>query len=92
MHSAIVLAEESWIAARALAAWLDSGQRVAKVRCRDRSSLTRPVRQPLAVMFPAWSVRRLLRAHGIPLRRVPPLRTWTAALGGGAAAATARAA
>ena len=75
-YRALVLAEETWIAARALQAWLDAGQQVAEAWCTAASSLARPVRQPLALAFGDWSVRRILRRRGIPLRRCPPLRTW----------------
>lgn len=75
-HRAIVLAEETWIGARALSAWLEAGQEVAEVWCTDGSSLARPVRQPQSLAFPGWSVRRILRRRGIPLRRCPPLRRW----------------
>lgn len=75
-YRALLLAEETWIAARALGAWLDAGHEVAEAWCPARSSLARPVRQPLALAFGDWSVRRILRRRGIPLRRCPPLRTW----------------
>lgn len=78
-YRALVLAEESWIAARALGAWLESGHEVAEAWCTPRSSLARPVRQPIALAFGDWSVRRILRRTSIPLRRCPPLRTWTEA-------------
>lgn len=79
MHRAILLAEESWIAARVLRAWLEAGQAVVEAWCTGTSSLVRPVQQPLAWAFPDWSVRRILRRHGITVRRCPPLRRWTEA-------------
>lgn len=78
-HRAIVLAEETWIAARALDAWLEAGHEVAEVWCPPRSSLTRPIRQPLALAFPRFSVRRIIRRHGIRVHRCGPLRAWSEA-------------
>jgi len=79
-NRAVVLAEETWISARTLGAWLDAGHEVASVWCGPGSSLLRPLRQPLAHAFPQWSVRQVLRRHGIPLEHCPPLRQWTAAV------------
>lgn len=79
VYRALVLAEETWISARALAAWLEAGHEVAAVWCGSGSSLLRPLHQPIARAFPEWSVRQVVRRHGIPLERCPPLRQWTAA-------------
>ncbi len=87
-HRAIVLAEETWIAARALAAWLDAGQEVAEVWVGGGSSLAKPLRQPLALAFPDWSVRQVIRRRRLPVHRCPRLRSWTDAP---ARAATVRA-
>lgn len=78
-HRAIVLAEETWISARALAAWLDAGHEVAEVWVCAGSSLGKPLRQPLALVFPDWSVRGIIRRRGLPVHRAPRLRVWTAA-------------
>lgn len=75
-HRTIVLAEETWIAARALGAWLDAGQEVADVWICDGSSLGKSLRQPLALAFPDWSVRRIIRRRGLPVHRGPRLRAW----------------
>lgn len=75
-HRAIVLAEDTWISARALAAWLDAGQEVAEVWVCAGSSLGKPLRQPLALAFPDWSVRGIIRRHGLPVHRAPRLRAW----------------
>lgn len=75
-HRAIVLAEDTWISARALAAWLDAGQEVAEVWVSAGSSLAKPLRQPLAYAFSDWSVRRIIRTRGLPLHRCPRLRSW----------------
>lgn len=79
-HRAIVLAEETWIAARALSAWLEAGHVVTEIWCGGGSSLTRPLRQPLAFAFPEWSVRRVIRRHRITVRQCPQLRQWPAAV------------
>lgn len=75
-HCALVLAEETWIAARALDAWLEAGQEVAEVWCPPGSSLARPLRQPLALAFPGFSVRQIVRRRGIRLHRCNHLRRW----------------
>lgn len=75
-YRAIVLAEETWIAARALDAWLEAGHEVAEVWCPPRSSLDRPIRQPLALAFPRFSVRQIIRRRGIRVHRCSPLRAW----------------
>jgi methionyl-tRNA formyltransferase len=75
-HRAIVLAEETWISARALDAWLEAGHEVAEVWCPPRSSLARPLRQPLSLAFPRFSVRRIIRRHGIRMHQCGPLRAW----------------
>ena len=79
-YRAIVLAEETWISARALDAWLEAGQEVAEVWCPPRSSLARPIRQPLALAFPRFSVRRIVRRHGIRVHNCGPLRAWPEAV------------
>jgi methionyl-tRNA formyltransferase len=79
-HRALVLAEETWISARALAAWLAAGHEVAAVWCGSGSSLLRPLHQPIARAFPGWSARQVVRRHGVPLERCPPLRHWAAAV------------
>lgn len=75
-HRTILLAEETWIAARALGAWLDAGQEVAEVWIGSGSSLGKPLRQPLALAFPDWSVRKIIRRRGIPVHNGPRLRAW----------------
>lgn len=75
-HRAIVLAEEAWIAARALDAWLEAGQDVAEVWCPPGSSLARPLRRPLAFAFPQFSVRGIVRRRGIRLHHCDHLRRW----------------
>ncbi len=75
-HRAIVLAEETWISARALDAWLQAGNEVAEVWCPPRSSLARPIRQPLAVAFPRFSVRQIIRRHRIRIHPCGLLRAW----------------
>ncbi|MFM8734574.1 MAG: formyltransferase family protein [Pirellulales bacterium] len=84
-HRAIVLAEETWIAARTLSAWLDAGQEVAEVWVCAGSSLAKPLRQPLAFAFPDWSVRRIIRRRGLPVHRCPRLRAWPEAVARAAA-------
>jgi methionyl-tRNA formyltransferase len=75
-HRAIILAEETWISARALDAWLEAGQEVAEVWCPPGSSLARPIRQPLSLAFPRFSVRQIIRGHGMRMHRCGPLRAW----------------
>ena len=75
-HRAIVIAEETWISARALDAWLEAGQEVAEVWCPPRSSLARPIRQPLSIAFPRFSVRQIIRRRGIRMHRCGLLRAW----------------
>lgn len=79
-HRAIILTEETWISARALAAWLDAGNEVAEIWCGPGSSLERPVRQPMAMMFPGWSVRQIVRRRRLEVRRCPPLSRWPTAI------------
>jgi methionyl-tRNA formyltransferase len=79
-HRAIVLAEETWISARSLDAWLDAGHEVAEVWCPHRSSLDRPIRQPLSLAFPRFSVRQIIRRRGIRVHRCGVLRAWPEAV------------
>lgn len=75
-HRAIILAEETWISAQALTAWLRAGHQAAEVWIYPGSSLAKPLRQPLSVAFPRWSVRQIIRRHRLPVRHCPRLRTW----------------
>jgi len=79
-HRAVVLAEETWISANALASWMDAGQEVAEVWCPPSSTLRRPLRQPLAFAFPRSSVRMVIRGRGIRMFDCPPLRGWPEAV------------
>lgn len=75
-HRAVVIGNEGWMTARALEAWLASGQEVAEAWCCGaETSLLRPRRVPAAVGG-GWSARALLARHRIPVRACPPLAAW----------------
>ncbi len=80
-HRAIVIAEDTWITARALSKWLELGHEVAEVWCfAERASLMRRSYRPVGFINPGWDTRRLLRAHCVPVTRYPSLRSWNGAI------------
>ena len=80
-HRAIVIAEDTWITARAIAKWLQLGQEVAEVWCfTKRASLLRPSYRPIGFINPAWDTRRLLRSHDVPVNKYPSLKKWDGAI------------
>jgi methionyl-tRNA formyltransferase len=76
-HTAILIAEKSWISARFAEAWLRAGNRIAEVWCFAADNpLLHPPRGLLGRLFPEWDLVRLLARHRVPVRLCPPLRRW----------------
>ena len=76
-HTAIVIAGKSWIAARAIDAWLRAGNRIAEVWCfNQKHTLLEAPKGLFGSFFPAWDVSRLLARHKVPIRLCPPLKSW----------------
>lgn len=74
---AILIAEDTWISARAINRWCELGHEIAEVWCfSDRASLLRRPHRPLGLLFPTWDTRRIIKSRGISVRLFPPLKTW----------------
>ncbi|TIM27879.1 MAG: hypothetical protein E5Y63_22375 [Mesorhizobium sp.] len=80
-YRAIFVPESCWVAARAIAAWLETGNEIAEIWCFDPGSMllarsgTFPDR-----FFPGWDTASLIRHHGIPVRLCPRLKQWPEAV------------
>ncbi|MFN3547516.1 MAG: formyltransferase family protein [Mesorhizobium sp.] len=76
-HTAILIAEKSWISARVIDAWLQAGNRIAEVWCFEpECALLGPPKGLFGRLFPAWDVSLLLARHHVPVRLHQPLKNW----------------
>ncbi|MEY4695923.1 MAG: hypothetical protein RIT14_351 [Pseudomonadota bacterium] len=81
MHRALLLATPTLITAAALRAWFAAGNTIAELWCAEPDNpFLHPPRSLAGNIYPEFDAVRLIRAAGVPVRRIPPLRRWPDAL------------